>query len=193
MKRIIPCLLLLAALVALQGCACNPNNVVGSQAVTLRPQETDNWCWASTTQMVTAFLGHGRTQCDLANQRFNRNDCCQGTCPKNPACNMPGWTMFAESNFDTTASGTPLSWDQIKSQIYCAKKPMSYAYGPKSGGVGHVVVISGYFEVNGIRYVVITDPWNPCNGANRSITYEEYSNSGTTNHWETNYNITWKG
>lgn len=181
----------------LSGC-CNPNTTVGSQPVTLRPQETNNWCWASTTQMITTFLGHGRTQCDLANERFSRTDCCNdeptdNTCRKTNACNTPGWTMFAESNFNATASATPLSWDSIKSQVYCAKKPMSYAYGPKSGGVGHVVVINGYFEVNGIRYVTIVDPWSPCNGANRSITYEEYSNSGSTDHWETNYDITWKG
>jgi hypothetical protein len=170
---------------------CKPNNLIGFQLVTLKPQETNNWCWAATTQMITEFLGHGRTQCDLANQRFGRMDCCTGTCPKNAACNMPGWTMFAECDFKTDATAAPLSWDNIKNQIFCVKKPMSYAYGPKSGGVGHVVVVSGYFSVGGINYVTLTDPWSPCHGAIRFISYDEYSNSGTTNHWETNYNITY--
>src|SRR5262245_9903286 len=197
MFKILLFLLGVGGVIVMPGC-CNPNATVGSQAVTLRPQETNNWCWAATTQMITDFLGHGRTQCDLANQRFTRTDCCNDepsdpTCRKTNNCNMPGWTMFSESNFDATASATPLSWDSIKNQIYCAKKPMSYAYGPKSGGVGHVVVINGYFEVGGIRWVVVVDSWAPCNGATRAITYEEYSNSGTTDHWETNYNITWKG
>ena len=197
MSTVLLFLLLAGSVFVLSGC-CNPNTVIGSQAVVVRPQQTNNWCWAATTQMITESLGHGRQQCDLANQRFTRTDCCNDeptdpTCRKTNNCNSPGWTMFAESNFDATDSNTPLSWDNIKSQIYCAKKPMSYAYGPKSGGVGHVVVINGYFEVNGVRYVSIVDPWAPCTGAMRVITYEEYSNSATTNHWVTSYNITWKG
>lgn len=176
---------------ALLSACCRPNPTIGALPLTLRPQETNNWCWAATTQMVTEFLGHGRTQCDLANERFGRTDCCTGTCPKNAACNMPGWTMFAESGFTTTATGTPLPWNTIKRQIHCRRKPMSYAYGPKTGGVGHVVVVSGYVSIGGIDYVALSDPWSPCVGANRFITYDEYSNSGTTDHWETNYNITY--
>lgn len=174
----------------LWGC-CKPNDTIGSQPVTLRPQETNNWCWAGTTEMITSFLGHGRSQCDLANERFSRTDCCTGTCPKNAACNTPGWTMFTESGFKTDVSGTPLAWDTLKSQIYCAKKPMSYAYGPKTGGVGHVVVVSGYAEIGGVAYVALTDPWAPCTGANRFIPYAEYAGSTTVDHWETNYNITY--
>jgi hypothetical protein len=181
----------LAALVLVfQGC-CVPKGNIGSVPVTLRPQETNNWCWAATTQMITDFLGHGRSQCDLANQRFGRTDCCTGTCPKNAACDMSGWTMFAECDFDATAQATPLSWDDIKDQIYCREKPMSFAYGAKTGGIGHVVVISGYAQLNGIDYVALTDPWAPCSGADRFITYDEYSNSATNDHWETNFDITY--
>jgi hypothetical protein len=97
--------------------------------------------------------------------------------------------MFAECDFLTDVTATPLSWADLKDQVYCRKKPMSYAYGPKTGGVGHVVVVSGYAEIAGVTWVALTDPWSPCIGANRFITYDEYSNSGTTNHWETNYNI----
>lgn len=197
MTRIRLLLSVLACAVAVSGC-CTASPTIGSQSVVLRPQETNNWCWASTTQMITSFLGHGRNQCDLANARFGRTDCCNdepsdSSCRKTNACNTPGWTMFAESNFDATATAAPLAWDDLRKQIDCRKKPVSYAYGPKSGGVGHVVVINGYFEVAGVRYVSIVDPWAPCSGATRVITYDEYSNSGSTNHWETNYDITWKG
>jgi len=181
-----------ASFLVLSGCSCTPNATLGSVSVTLRPQETNNWCWAATTQMVVEFLGHGRTQCELANQRFGRTDCCTSGCPKNAACNMPGWTMFDESGFNSTASGTPLSWDQIKTELFCRKRPMSYAYGPKTGGVGHVVVVSGYVEVAGIRYISLNDPWNPCVGTNRLLTYDEYSNSPTVDHWETSHGITWR-
>lgn len=197
MSKILLFLLVTGGIFVMPGCR-KPNATVGSQPVALRPQETDNWCWAATTQMITEFLGHGRTQCDLANQRFSRTDCCNDepndpTCRKTNNCNMPGWTMFNESNFDATPSATPLPWDSIKNQIDSAKKPMSYAYAPKSGGVGHVVVINGYSEAAGIRWVTIVDPWDPCGGATSSIPYEEYSNSGGTDHLQTNYNITWKG
>jgi hypothetical protein len=164
------------------------NTVLGSQPVTLKPQETNDWCWAATTQMITEFLGHGRTQCDLANARFSREDCCTGTCPKNPACKTPGWTMFKESDFETDVSNKPLEWADLKDQID-KKKPMSYAYGPKSGGVGHVVVISGYAETNGVTWVELTDPFERCKGTIRYIKFNEYLNSETSDHWETNYNI----
>jgi hypothetical protein len=142
--------------------------------------------------MVTEFLGHGRTQCDLANERFSRTDCCTSGCPKNAACNMPGWTMFNESNFNSTASATALSWDALRSEIFCRSRPMAYAYGPKTGGVGHVVVVSGYVEAGGIRYLSLNDPWSPCAGANRLLTYDEYSNSATVDHWETTHEIVWR-
>jgi hypothetical protein len=139
--------------------------------------------------MITEYFGHGRTQCDLANERFGRTDCCQGNCPKNAACNMPGWTMFDECGFDNAESSTPLSWMDLKCEIDCDDTPMSYAYGPKSGGVGHVLVISGYARIADVDYVALTDPWSPCSCNVRWITYAEYSNSGTTNHWETSYNF----
>lgn len=180
-----------ASMIALSGC-CQPNATIGSASVNLRAQETNNWCWAATTQMVTEFLGHGRTQCDLANERFGRTDCCNGGCPKNAACNMPGWTMFNESNFNSTASATPLGWADITKEVFCRKRPMAYAYGPKTGGVGHVVVLSGYVEVGGIRYLSLNDPWSPCAGNNRLLTYDEYSNSPTVDHWETTWAIVWR-
>ena len=175
-------------LVATQGC-CTPDPVGGTVAVTLRPQETNNWCWAATTQMICEYFGHATSQCALANQRFGRTDCCEGDCPKNPACNMPGWTMFASCGLINEATSAPLSWMDLKCEIDCDSTPMSYAYGPKSGGVGHVLVISGYARIAGVNYVRLTDPWGPCNGSTRWITYDEYSNSGSTDHWQTSYNF----
>jgi hypothetical protein len=66
---------------------------------------------------------------------------------------------------------------------------MSYAYGHKSGGVGHVLVISGYASIADVDYVALTDPGSPCSGNVRWITNAEYSNAGTTNHCETRYNV----
>lgn len=179
--------MLLGLCLYLSAC-CKPANV-GSQPVPLISQQTNNWCWAATTQMITTFLGHGVQQCDLANQRFGRTDCCTGNCPKNSACNMPGWTMFSESGFDFRESVTPLPWDSITKYIYCRKQPLAYAYGPKSGGVGHVLVIYGYASIGSTNYLFLRDPWAPCEGNDRPITYEEYSNSGSSDHWRTMFDF----
>lgn len=186
-RRLGPAIVLAALL---QGCCVLlPPPAAKQLDLTLHAQETNNWCWAGTTQMITEYLGHGVAQCDLANQRFGRSDCCQGNCPKNAACNMPGWTMFVESGFSLQTSGAPLAWDKVRREIACAKRPMSYAYGPKSGGVGHVVVVSGYLQVASARYLAISDPWAPCSGTFRYLSYDEYSNSMTTDHWETGHEI----
>jgi hypothetical protein len=176
--------------IALTVAACCPMGGLGTKYVRLRPQETANWCWAATTQMVTETLGEFIEQCEEANLRFNRNDCCTSGCPKNPSCNMPGWTMFTEYGYTFDNSGTPLSWQQITSQICQTKKPMAYAYGPQSGGVGHIVVIYGFIEDGPNRSLLISDPWAPCAGQIRVLPYAEYTNSMTTNHWASMYNVT---
>lgn len=66
---------------------------------------------------------------------------------------------------------------------------MGYAYGTP-GVVGHVLVIKGYVTVGGTNYLVLNDPWSPCNGSERLITYNEYADpSGTATHWDTFYNL----
>ncbi len=171
------------------GCTCEPDELTASQSVTLMSQQTNNWCWAAVTQMITTFFTHGRNQCDLANQRFGRTDCCTpSSCPKTDSCNRPGWTMFDECNFNSRYRNTPLEWDTIKTQIFCKKKPMAYMYGP-SVGVGHVVCIYGYAKIGETRYLFIKDPWSPCTGQTRTITYEDYMGSS---YWGTELDITYR-
>lgn len=188
----LPVVLLLSGVVILGGC-CNPE-IVGSVPNTLRPQQTNNWCWAAVTQMLAQHVGIAVNQCDLANHRFGRTDCCnnqnQGSdCPKTDSCNTPGWLELDFAGLTFEESATARTWDQLKSQIYCSKKPMGYAYGT-SGVVGHVVLIKGYITVAGTDYVVLNDPWSPCNGAERLITYSEYADpAGSSTHWNTWFNI----
>ena len=128
---------------------------------------------------MTETLGEFIDQCEMANRRFNRNDCCTSGCPKNPVCNTPGWTMFTEYGYTFDNSGIPLSWQQITSQICQTKKPMAYAYGPQSGGVGHVVVIYGFIEDGGNQSLLIDDPWAPCTGRIRVLPFQDYTSSLT--------------
>ena len=183
---------LLLLVIFFTGC-CNPE-ISGNVPNTLHPQQTNNWCWAAVTQMLSQHVGVSVTQCDLANHRFGRSDCCNNEnegsdCPKTAACNKPGWLEleFAGVSFDETS--TARTWAEIRSQIYCTRKPMGYAYGT-SGVVGHVVVIKGYITLGGTDYVILNDPWSPCDGAERVITYAEYADpAGTSTHWNTWYNI----
>ena len=69
---------------------------------------------------------------------------------------------------------------------------LGFAYG-QSGVVGHVVAVKGYFTLNGTNWVVLNDPWSPCEGEERMITYDEYVNpTGASTHWSTWYNISKK-
>ncbi len=182
----------LITLLLFTGC-CKPE-LTGSVPNTLRPQETNNWCWAATTQMLAQQVNVSVTQCSLANQRFNMTACCNpentgAACPKNDDCNQPGWVMLTECGVNFEESGTALSWETLRKQIYCSKKVMGYAYGTP-GVVGHVLVIKGYLTLNGTNYLVLNDPWAPCTGEERIITYEQYADpAGSATHWNTWYNI----
>jgi Papain-like cysteine protease AvrRpt2 len=183
-------LLLLAIFLA--GC-CKPE-IAGTVPNTLRAQQTNNWCWAAVTQMLAQHVGNSVTQCDLANHRFGRTDCCNNQnpgsdCPKTNACNMPGWLELDFAGVTFEESSVARTWAQIRSQIYCSKKPMGYAYGTE-GVVGHVVVVKGYITVGSTNYVILNDPWSPCVGSERLITYDEYADpAGSSTHWNTWFNI----
>lgn len=180
----------------LQGC-CTPSNLVGSVNNTLRPQETNNWCWAATTQMIAQNEGKSVTQCDLANHRFSKTNCCDfqnagSSCPKTNDCNTPGWLELDFAGLKFSESATALSWDKLKRSIYCSKDVLGYAYGT-SGVVGHVVVIKGYITIDGTNYVILNDPWSPCMGSERMITYDTYVDpAGTSTHWNTWYAVSVK-
>ncbi len=173
------------------GC-CKPE-VIGNVPNVLRPQETSLWCWAATTQMLAQHFNISVTQCDLANHRFGKTNCCtpknQGSsCPKTDDCKKAGWLELDYAGVKFDESATALSFDDLKRQIFCSKKPMGYAYG--GTGIGHVLVIKGYVTVGGTNYLVLNDPWSPCVGAERLITYEEYKDpAGDVTHWSTFFNI----
>lgn len=179
----------------LVGC-CKPSEVIGSVNNTLRPQETNMWCWAAVTQMIAQNEGVTVSQCDLANHRFSKTNCCDpntsgSNCPKTADCADPGWLELDFAGLNFTESATPLSLADIRKQIYCSKNVLGFAYG--GTGVGHVVIIKGYMQVGGTNWLVINDPWSPCSGQERLITYEEYVDpAGDVTHWATWHTISKK-
>lgn len=179
----------------LGGC-CKPSEVIGSVNNSLRPQETNMWCWAAVTQMIANNEGITVSQCELANHRFGETNCCDpknpgSNCPKTDDCRKPGWLEldFAGLKFTETATALPLS--DIRKQIYCYKNVLGFAYG--GTGIGHVVAIKGYVNVGGTDYLVLNDPWSPCSGQERLITYEEYVDpAGDVTHWASWHTISKK-
>lgn len=167
-----------------------------SLAVTLRSQETSMWCWAASGQMAMQFLGGSPTQCTQANNRFGRTDCCTiQRCP-NPvashACVTGGWPEFSRYGFSSNVtSNAALSWDEMWNQINCLRKPVAYSWAWTGGG-GHMMVVRGaQIQQDGTRMVQINDPWAPCTGDTRWITYNAYvSLAGSYTHWNDYYNIT---
>lgn len=175
--------------IILTGCCCSPA-VIGSQPVTLRPQETSMWCWAASGEMVMDFLGTNVSQCDEANKRFSRTDCCNSPTPN--ACINGGWPEFGKYGFTfKTTSNAPLSWDATKKQIYCEKKPFAFSWHWNGGG-GHMMTLIGYVTVANVNYVVINDPWAPNVGDQRIITYAAYVSGTGYTHWDDYYDVTKK-
>lgn len=189
---------------------CSPA-LVGALPVQMHSQETSNWCWAASGQMVMDYLNHDVAQCTQANNRFGRTDCCNiDLCPTpteapqyNAAgscinCACPGWPEFGKYDFTfERTSNAALSWDDLRKQVsnqrYCKKKPFAFSW-HWAGGGGHMMVVKGYLTLAGTNYVVILDPWAPCAGDERIITYADYvENPGSWTHWDDFYDITYAG
>jgi len=179
---------LLVSLIMLLDSCCNPPDNIGSQSVALRPQETSMWCWAASGEMIMEFLGTQVQQGDEANKEFGRTDCLNSPVPN--ACVQGGWPEFDKYGFSfKRTSDTPLTWAQVKSQIYCAKKPFAFAW-HWTGGGGHMMVVTGYATLNGTHYVAVNNPWAPNVGAEYLTTYDDYVSGTDHTHWDDFYDVT---
>ncbi len=176
-------------------CCCSPATI-SSLAVGLRPQETSMWCWAASGEMVMDFLGTNVTQCDEANKRFGRTDCPCSQCSNpiaDPPCVIGGWPEFDKYGFKfKRTSDTALTWAQLQEELaedtYCGKTPIAYSW-HWTGGGGHMMVARGYVTANNQNFVAILDPWGPCAGDDRIITYAAYVSGGGYTHWDDFYEI----
>jgi hypothetical protein len=177
--------------VVLAGC-CNPPPD-HSLPVTLRLQETDSWCWAASGEMIMEYLGASIEQCDAANKQFERNDCCNSPVPW--PCIDGGWPQFDKYGFTSSnTTNAALSWTQVKSQLYCKKKPFAFTWKFLGGG-GHMMVAAGYRTVNGINFVYGYDPlpFDQLLGAGKAyIPYQTYVSGSDYTHWDDYYDVTKK-
>ena len=146
------------------------------------------WCWAASGQMVMEFLGVNVTQCDEANKRFGLNDCCNAPSPNR--CVNGGWPEFDKYGFTfQKTANAPLSWEAVKSQLDCQRKPFAFAW-HWSGGGGHMMVVTGYVVIDDVNWVYVNDPWPPNVGDRYTKSYDDYVSGSDHTHWNDYYNVT---
>ena len=157
--------------------------------VTLRPQETEMWCWAASGEMVmkTVEPRVKVTQCDEANKRFDLSECCDRPTPGK--CVEGGWPEFSKYNFNYVVKQGPLDFSEVQHEIFCNKRPFAFSWHWVGGG-GHMMVVTGYKIVNGTKYVIKDDPWPPNQGQDSvAITYDFFVKGSDHTHWDDYYKV----
>lgn len=186
----------LVATLLVAACVCRPGGFSALQ-VPLHPQETSMWCWAASGQMVMDYLGNNVAQCTQANNRFGVTNCpcfqCGADPQTNPPCVNGGWPEFDKYGFTfQRTSNTAVSWATLKEELSnrrkCGDRPIAFSW-HWDGGSGHMMVAVGYATVFGVNFVSIQDPWAPCTGDARIITYAAYVDGTGYSHWDDFYQI----
>lgn len=168
--------------------SCTPNPNSRNLSMTLKAQEENFWCWAASGEMVMEKLGATITQCDEANKRLGRADCCNSPTPND--CDKGGWPEFEKYGFTADhTTNAALSWTNVKKQIDCQETPFCATWKYTNGNGGHMVVISGYKILNGVKQVRMRDPLPVNRGSSRWITYTYYVSHPGYKHWNDYYNI----
>lgn len=147
---------------------CTPD--YGFATVTPRSQETGQWCWAATQQMVMESHGNQYSipQCLLVTEilrgqrRISRNvrSCCDPEYMLDPVCSRPSWPDFPKKNFNTIRThlrpAQGLSWEEITDQI-CRGHPLVITL--EFSQSSHQYVVAGYRVLgNGKRLIYVLDP-----------------------------------
>ncbi len=182
--------------------------VIHSLPVKLHPQETENWCWAACGQMVMEYLGTNISQCEQANNRYHRAECCSDTLWKARTglskddgslltfinCARSGWPEFEKYHFAfKRTSSAALTWNELKAQLSGGPdsmgNPVAFSWKWKRGG-GHMMIAKGYASIDGQNYVVVLDPWPANKGDEVIIPYSAYvEDPGKYSHWDDFYDL----
>lgn len=156
--------------------------------VSLYAQETNQWCWAASGQMVMSYLGYPVSQCAQANHASGRTDCCNSPTPS--ACIFPGWPDLGFYGFSssTTSYGSALSWSSLSNEIVNNRRPVPFSWAWTGGG-GHMMVAIGAKTVGTNNYVTMNDPWAPGWGGQSDLLYSAFVSGSGYSHMHDIYNI----
>ncbi len=182
---------LIVVAIAASGCCVKPP--IKILPVPITGQHTDMWCWAASGEMTMNYQGATVTQCDEANKRFGMTNCCNTPTPV--ACANGGWPEYFKYGFSSVnTSSAPLSWNQLRDEIACKKRPyaFSWKWTPCGFNGGHMMVVSGYATILGINFVRVNNPWpwDPTGGgAQYFTTYSDYVAGSDHCHWDDYYKI----
>lgn len=131
---------------------------------TIQGQEQRQWCWAAISSSVSQFYNSASTwtQCRIVEQRPGRSACCSD--PGDRRCNQPdklneGLRITGNLNRHNAAT-INVARDTIIDEIN-NNRPVCLFLSPKSGSVGHFIVVTGYrIETGGRILYRIEDPAN---------------------------------
>jgi hypothetical protein len=215
--------LVIAVFLSGAGADCKPPVSAPLLRITPYAQQTSNWCWAATGQITMNYVRPGSVprQCEavskvVSNRDGVDTDCCKKEPPNNeppkkclvtndsPAYAENGFEAIATSkNLRVAAEDRALSWEEIKQQIYCKKKPFAFSwrFAASRYASGHMMVAMGYEEKSGEKLVHFFNP-SPRNPSEEPVdeedrfsyrTYEEYVKGGGYVHGQAFYDISFKG
>ena len=139
-------------------------------------QQESNWCWAACGQMVDEYLNPlpPTVQCQMANAAFGRTDCCVN--PSSSACNVGDGGSNAQYPYTYfQASPFPLTWDQLRYQIWVVNKPVTFGWN-YTNCCNHIMIVTGYStDAQGNNWVYVNNPEpGPTVGDFECMSYNEW-------------------
>ena len=170
----------------------SPAHAQTALGVKLVGQQTSQWCYGATTQMIGSQFGSSLSQCQMANLDNDRTDCCQSPTPG--GCINGGDTsdQLDYWGFPHTFVGDSISYSTIKNEID-AGRPVATSW-EWDGGGRHAIVVDGYWtKSDGSRWVEILNPLPVNTGDREWTTYSAYLTSAFGPHSvvATDYGLHW--
>jgi hypothetical protein len=152
-------------------------------------QEENNWCWATTGQMIMSYYGTQISQCQQASDMVARQnppaqDCCASANKADAACNHTSGIHLDWYGFTATGMSGALPWDSLQAEL--TSRPVAFAWTSVGGGSAHWMVAVGTKVVSGQTFVTIN---NPAGGSQTDITYADYVGAPTYTTGANYYNI----
>lgn len=161
-------------------------------------QQQSQWCWAACGQMIDNYVDPLPVvqQCLEANAMFNPS----GPEPQPPSCSGAGCCTSAWSdccsngsscscdvgnggpnpqypfNLYGNSTGTTLTWDQLRYQIWVINEPFAFGWTWYPCCGAHIQVVTGYeTDPQGNQWVYVNNPEPQGQGDFECMSYDEWS------------------